>query len=203
MAVKIAESDDTEMNMTPMIDIVFQLIIFFLLSLKFKAVDKRIDSALPKDRGIQATQQIVDELPMITVKLFRQNMDDPNPNNRWTTVKVGNDFRRELPKGVWTASNKPDQVQGSMSDEDRQTEYDRVFNEVRGAITDTWNRMERNPEAKGEIKTPRPKGLKVPHGDVIRVLSTFIQVGITDVKFEGAPAPMPEAGGGGTVTQGG
>ena len=34
MAVEIPEGDDTEMNMTPMIDIVFQLIIFFLLSLK-------------------------------------------------------------------------------------------------------------------------------------------------------------------------
>ena len=63
--------------------------------------------------------------------------------------------------------------------------------------------MGNNPEAKGEIKTPRPKGLKVPHGDVIRVLSTFIKVGVSDVKFEGAPAPMPQAGGGGIVTQGG
>ena len=195
MAVKIPDPEETEMNMTPMIDIVFQLIIFFLLSLKFKAVDRRIDSALPKDRGIQATQQFVDELPMITVKLFRQNMDDPNTDNQWTTIKVGNNFRRELPKGTWAGTQK--------EDDERQEEYDKIFDEVEVAIRDTWARMNHNPEAKGEIKTPRPKGLKVPHGDVIRVLSTFIKVGLADVKFEGAPAPMPEAGGGGMVTQGG
>ncbi len=193
MAKKIAEGDETEMNMTPMIDIVFQLIIFFLLSLKFKAVDRRIDSALPKDRGIQATQQFVDELPMITVKLFRQNMDVPE--EAWTTIKVGNNFRRELPKGEWAGTQK--------EDTERQEEYDRIFAEVEIAIRDTWAKMNHNPEAKGEIKTPRPKGLKVPHGDVIRVLSTFIQVGLKDVKFEGAPAPLPQAGGGGMVTQGG
>jgi len=195
MAVKIPEADETEMNMTPMIDIVFQLIIFFLLSLKFKAVDRRIDSALPKDRGIQATQQFVDELPMITVKLFRQNMDDPNPDNQNTTIKVGNNYRFELPNGVW---------EGTLdADRDRQEKYDKVFKDVEAAIRETWEKMGNNPEAKGEIKTPRPKGLKVPHGDVIRVLSTFINVGLGDVKFEGAPAPMPEAGGGGMVTQGG
>ena len=195
MATKIPEAEDTEMNMTPMIDIVFQLIVFFLLTLKFKAVDRRIDSALPKDRGIQATQQFVEELPMITVKLFRQNMDDPNTDNQWTTVKVGNNYRYELPKGVWDGT-----VEG---DRERQEEYDKIFEQVESAIRETWSKMGNNPEAKGEIKTPRPKGLKVPHGDVIRVLSTFIKVGLEDVKFEGAPAPMPEAGGGGMVTQGG
>ena len=51
MSVDFPEPEETEMNMTPMIDIVFQLIIFFLLSLKFKTIDRRIDSQLPKDRG--------------------------------------------------------------------------------------------------------------------------------------------------------
>jgi len=195
MATKIPEPEDTEMNMTPMIDIVLQLIVFFLLTLKFKAVDRRIDSALPKDRGIQATQQFVDELPMITVKLFRQNMDDPDPNNQWTTIKVGNNYRYELPRGVWDGT-----VEGDRA---RQEDYDKIFEQVEAAIRETWGKMNNNPEAKCEIKTPRPKGLKVPHGDVIRVLSTFIKLGLEDVKFEGAPAPMPEAGGGGMVTQGG
>jgi hypothetical protein len=183
MAVKIPEPEETEMNMTPMIDIVFQLIIFFLLSLKFKAVDRRIDSALPKDRGIQATQQFVDELPMITVKLFRQNMEDPNTDNQWTTIKVGNSHRFELPKGVWAGE--------VIADRKRQDEYDKIFVDVEIAIRETWAKMDNNPEAKGEIKTPRPKGLKVPHGDVIRVLSTFNNVGLSDVKFEGAHTRSP------------
>ncbi len=38
----------SELNLTPMIDIVFQLLVFFLLTLNFKSVDRRIESMLPK-----------------------------------------------------------------------------------------------------------------------------------------------------------
>ena len=56
----LAEGDDLELNMTPMIDIVFQLIVFFLLSLKFKTVDERLDALLPKDRGEVIGPPVVD-----------------------------------------------------------------------------------------------------------------------------------------------
>jgi biopolymer transport protein ExbD len=198
MATKIPEPDETEMNMTPMIDIVFQLIIFFLLSLKFKSVDRRIESYLPKDRGIQATQQFVEELPMVTVKLFRRNIEDADPDNDFTRIRVGNDFTFELMQGDWTG-----EALGADGDIKREENADQIFEKVEAAIRQIWGRMGNNPEAKGEIKTPRPFGLKVPHGDVIRVLDAFITVGLEDVKFEGAPAPLPTAGGGGSVTQGG
>ena len=48
MAVKIPETDNAGLNMTPMIDIVFQLILFFLFNLRFKSLDYRIESSLPK-----------------------------------------------------------------------------------------------------------------------------------------------------------
>ncbi len=46
--------EKAEMDMTPMIDIVFQLLIFFLLSAKFIALEGQLSSYLPKDRGLQA-----------------------------------------------------------------------------------------------------------------------------------------------------
>ena len=42
--------DDEEMpkpNMTPMIDVVFQLLVFFLVSMKFKTLDMKIEAFLP------------------------------------------------------------------------------------------------------------------------------------------------------------
>ncbi len=39
----------SELNLTPMIDVVFQLIVFFLITLKFTTLDQRIESMLPKD----------------------------------------------------------------------------------------------------------------------------------------------------------
>ena len=43
--------EEAEMDMTPMIDIVFQLLIFFLLSAKFISLEGQLSSYLPKDRG--------------------------------------------------------------------------------------------------------------------------------------------------------
>ena len=77
MAVKIPATDEGVLNMTPMIDIVFQLILFFLLSLKFKALQFRIESNLPTDRGIQATPDQPQDIPAIKVSLFRINDEDP------------------------------------------------------------------------------------------------------------------------------
>jgi len=38
-------------DMTPMIDVVFQLLIFFLCNLQYRTFEGRIDAFLPKDRG--------------------------------------------------------------------------------------------------------------------------------------------------------
>ena len=46
--------DSDEMEMTPMIDIVFQLLIFFLLSAKFIALEGQLTSYLPKDKGLSS-----------------------------------------------------------------------------------------------------------------------------------------------------
>ena len=48
-------SEELDINMTPMIDIVFQLLIFFLLSAKFISLEGQLSSYLPKDRGLQAS----------------------------------------------------------------------------------------------------------------------------------------------------
>lgn len=187
MAVEIPEVEDTEMNMTPMIDIVFQLIVFFLLTLKFKSVDQRIETELPKDRGIAMTEQFVEELPMITVKLFRVNREDPA--NAFTRIRVGQNYTFELPKGEWNS------LEGEQ-EEAMELAYENVFANVTNAIKTLWAAQGENAEIKGEIKTPRPSGESVPHGDVIKVLDSFMQAGLDDVKFEGAPPPNPGATGG-------
>jgi len=71
------ETANTELNMTPMIDIVFQLILFFLLNLRFKSIDYRIDAALPQREGDFKTPDLVPPTPKITVQLFRLDAEDP------------------------------------------------------------------------------------------------------------------------------
>jgi len=46
------DSSDAGPDMSPMIDIVFNLLIFFLCATKFKTAEGAIDTYLPKDQGL-------------------------------------------------------------------------------------------------------------------------------------------------------
>ena len=169
LLTKTNPDDDPGINMTPMIDIVFQLIVFFLLTLKFKSVDSRIDSALPKDVGPDPRMVIVEEVPRVVVKLFRENHETPDA--AYTRLRLGNRWTADLPVGDDPAAREA----------------------VLDALTDELKRMhvEVGVEAEGEIKTPLPKGATVPHGDVMAVLDAFLDAGLEKVDFEGAPSPLP------------
>ena len=55
-----------ELDMTPMIDVVFQLLIFFMLTLHFQEVEGRLLSTLPKDKGpISAFSPPVEEVRLL------------------------------------------------------------------------------------------------------------------------------------------
>lgn len=44
-----------ETDMTPMIDVTFQLIIFFICTIKFKTLEGKLETQLPKDVGVNPT----------------------------------------------------------------------------------------------------------------------------------------------------
>ena len=59
--------EETEMDLMPMIDIIFQLLIFFLLSAKFIAFEGQLQAFLPKDKGLAATSPTMD---LASINLF-------------------------------------------------------------------------------------------------------------------------------------
>ena len=169
--------------MTPMIDIVFQLILFFLFSLKFSGLDYRIESQLPRDRGINATNQIVEDIPSVKILLFRLDEDDVTKAR--TKIKVGGDYETTLPVYTWNA----DKAHNSEIEDQRDAEFRKIAAKIKQLYT-------LNPKLKGEIETPPPKGAAVPHGDIMRILDSFLEAGVTEVNFGGAPAPLPKKLGG-------
>jgi len=62
---------EMELQMTAMIDVVFQLLIFFMLATSFKALEGRLDATLPRSGAAEAPQLSEREmdLEMITIKL--------------------------------------------------------------------------------------------------------------------------------------
>ena len=65
-----AASQEVDMQMTPMIDVTFLLLIFFMCSIKFKMLDGKLAAYLPRDVGVNATpvDQMMEKIDIDLVK---------------------------------------------------------------------------------------------------------------------------------------
>ena len=100
MGIKIEMGEDTTMNMTPMIDIIFNLVIFFMLTLDLsskeyepltlafaqRGVEDRDDPADP----IASRKVIVNVLPdgNIIVKGNKWNLNSQDPKEQYAALKA-------------------------------------------------------------------------------------------------------------------
>jgi biopolymer transport protein ExbD len=184
---KVDLGEDTVLNMTPMIDICFQLVTFLMLTLEFKSIDKRFETLLPGN-GQQPTPAHIEPVQHVTVRLFRKNLDRPVAE-QFTRVRVGERLTVDLPPGPWPAA--------ADAEEARRLASEVGYRRVAQAIGASWDAQERNARVRGEIRTPFPEGQAVPHGDVMLALDAFLEAGLTNVDFEGAAAPLPTQQGGG------
>ncbi len=61
--------EEVSMDMTPMIDVTFQLLIFFIITLKFKLLERKLNSHLPTNFGNQAIdQEFTDDVLDVSLK---------------------------------------------------------------------------------------------------------------------------------------
>lgn len=61
-ALARARRDEPRIDLTPMIDVVFQLLIFFLCTLRYRTLEGRLDAFLPRDGGRAADSARVERL---------------------------------------------------------------------------------------------------------------------------------------------
>jgi hypothetical protein len=167
--------------MTPMIDIVFQLIVFFVLTLRFKTLDERIDAQLPEDRGPAMIPVLVEDTrPLLRVKVFRAGIETPaDARDDRTQVRVERSATLELPGAGADVGDA--EALGA-----RRAALERVRGELRR------QRDAHGPEAgsvRVEIAARGLKGGAVPHGDVMALLDACLAEGLTEVTFEGTPGP--------------
>ena len=63
--------EEVKLSITPLIDVAFLLLIFFMSAMKFKTLERKVAAFLPKDRGLAKTKIKLEEKPKITVELKR------------------------------------------------------------------------------------------------------------------------------------
>ncbi|WP_182870497.1 ExbD/TolR family protein [Rhodopirellula sp. JC639] len=61
MAKRNRSNEDVTINLTPMIDVVFLLVIFFMVGSKFSESESRIDVSVPSVGPMQAISRVPDE----------------------------------------------------------------------------------------------------------------------------------------------
>ena len=86
-------------NMTPMIDVCFQLIVVFLCSMKFRTLDQKIEAFLPKDVGLNtspATDSTVET--KVDVKLRRKKGEEIT-----RILVLDNSIGNSSAPGIWNA----------------------------------------------------------------------------------------------------
>lgn len=84
--LKSMVEEPIKVDMTPMIDVVFQLLIFFMCSLNFKNMEGMLQSYLPKDLGIfSAPSQRNPEEPVYIKLIYSAS----KPDGERTAVWVG------------------------------------------------------------------------------------------------------------------
>jgi biopolymer transport protein ExbD len=78
--------DECELQMTPMIDVTFLLLIFFLCTIKFKTLEGKLAAYLPKDIGVNTMQAEKKEKVEIVIKVAEAGVkvDPRDPSVPWS-----------------------------------------------------------------------------------------------------------------------
>ncbi|MEQ1894721.1 MAG: biopolymer transporter ExbD [Planctomycetota bacterium] len=154
--------EELKMDMTPMIDVVFQLIIFFMCNIKYKTLEGRLDAFLPKDVGVNsapATQPPEKVEVVIKVVEPGERRDPRNQNQPW----IG-EGRYELVDRKLTYQIGPRKT-GDLE-------------EVKKVVAQLHRE---DPERKSTIDC-RPGTV---YADMIPVLDHLVDAGFSDITFVG------------------
>ena len=158
------EREDCEMEMTPMIDVTFLLLIFFMCTLKFKTLEGKLGAYLPKEVGVNP-QQTTEPPPKCEVGI--------------DVVEEGTRLRARDGE-LWAGEGR------YVFDDARRLAY-RVgpiavadLDELRQRV-EAW--YERDPETAKATVDAR-KG--VVYSEVVEILDVLIDGGFEDITFVGS-----------------
>jgi len=70
-----ATREEFTMEFTPMIDVVFLLLIFFMCTLKFKVLENKLATYLPTDKGLNTHFEELEPVEKIRIKLSLRGTD--------------------------------------------------------------------------------------------------------------------------------
>ncbi|MCP4092175.1 MAG: hypothetical protein GY747_01905 [Planctomycetes bacterium] len=111
MARRIPESKKPDF--TPMIDVTFLLLIFFIVTLKFATIEGAFDSALPKDRGVGPKTEQIEKIDMLVYVADPGELVPVGKSSRGVKVYEGRQIRVEIGKRQFRFDPTVDRTDGT------------------------------------------------------------------------------------------
>lgn len=150
MVVKVQDDDDGEVkgDMTPMIDIIFLLLIFFILTTKFVPDEKFIASILPTNKGQASTPSEKIEPPEdINILVYPINM--PRSKQPSWYDNAWKDKREARSAFIRIGSSEPIEISGTeLSLDKNRARVDVELDRAHGYVFNELEKREQNSAAR-------------------------------------------------------
>lgn len=160
----IAE-EEYKMEMTPMIDVVFLLLIFFLCTIKFKVLEGKLSAYLPKDVGVNQFEAEPKEKIEITIKIKKEG------------------------QRVYASGKERGQPWGGESSRRFEFENREQIYSIGPRKTDEVDKIGKWLEDLFKKDPERPSTIDcrpgTVYGDMVPVLDAAVEAGFTDITFIG------------------
>ncbi len=178
------------LNMTPMIDVVFQLLIFFMLSMHFKEVEGKLLSQLPKDKGLAPSPVLQPELKEVRIVICggdirmhthdkgRHEKDDKRSDECRVKVEeheIGTVYSSELPGG------------GSKSDTAKLARNKEIYKQLGLKTRELYNIIPSSRDAAKRPPVILDADSETPYEHIIGAVNACKEQGIENVEFVGNP----------------
>ena len=164
--------EEVTLELTPMIDVTFLILIFFMCTLKFKTLEGKLVSYLPLDKGLSSAQAPVEfEDAEIILKVPKEDNDKKPFERRIIFMRNGSNTPLGECRGVRPDPNNPKMLTFDLVPPD-------TFEKVREYAQSVRNASE---ESKSKIHAYS----RVPHAYVVRVLDILMAVGFEDISYSG------------------
>ncbi|MEZ5974873.1 MAG: biopolymer transporter ExbD [Planctomycetota bacterium] len=160
------QNEKHEMEMTPMIDVTFLLLIFFMCTLKFKMLEGKLTAYLPKDAGVN---------PEDTPPIEKVQVD----------IHVIDEGTKMTADGKNLYTDPTGKARHSFAN--RRLSYT-LMNQKFTDLGELQKVLKRIKDQRGEDKAPavlQPFGGTIM-GDIIPVLDAAVAAGFEDISFGGA-----------------
>ena len=167
--------DKCELQMTPMIDVTFLLLIFFMCTLKFKVLEGKLGAYLPKDVGVNTTQAEPGE--KVDIRL-----DVITPGNK--LVEEYDSASGGVIRRAFTAQDA-EEGRRFIYDDTRRVQYS-VGPKKTENIAEVVKSLIAYRKADPEKKATIDHRTGVTNSDVVIVLDAAIDAGYSDITFKGS-----------------